>query len=125
MTQVVQHSEAFAEGICVHLQLVKMGASVLAWVGATSSGADPEPLTPTGRLDSLAFAATTRFDNGAAIGSSLLGKGVDDCSEMMAKRIAAKTKMNVFVSCNLPTESPDLVVFAEQKLMQMVKQVVE
>ncbi|ORY39976.1 hypothetical protein BCR33DRAFT_853091 [Rhizoclosmatium globosum] len=120
-TVVAQHTIPFTEGTHVHIQIIQMGSSVFVWIGATQGDA-VHSLKPTGQLAALAFAATTRFNNGAAIGSTLIAAKVDDASEGIAKRIAARTKMNVFVSCDLPSEAADLVVFSERHTVKLLKE---
>ncbi|KAI8843857.1 hypothetical protein BJ741DRAFT_589424 [Chytriomyces cf. hyalinus JEL632] len=120
-TQVVQHSAPYTEGVTVHVQVVRMGSSLVAWLGASDNQSEAG-MEPRGRIDSLALAMHSKFNT---VASTLLSKGVDDPSEVIAKRIASKTKMNVFVTCDLSTNDSDLQVFAERTLMQTIKQLLQ
>ncbi|KAJ3299623.1 hypothetical protein HK104_008216 [Borealophlyctis nickersoniae] len=56
-----------------------------------------------------------------ATGSTLFGSNPDDLSERLAKRLATKLKIQVFVSFNVPSDNEDLVAFAERRLAQCVR----
>ncbi|KAJ3065415.1 hypothetical protein HDU98_011218 [Podochytrium sp. JEL0797] len=128
---VAQQSSTYTSGdtqLTVHVQVVLLGASLVAWLGAEPSKGTNDEGTPrgaSGHLSALAFAATTRFDTNAASSAALINKDIDDPSEGVARRIATRTKLNCFVVCDLPNNAQDLLVFAEKQLMKTVLALLE
>ncbi|KAI9197340.1 uncharacterized protein BJ171DRAFT_570743 [Polychytrium aggregatum] len=128
---VVQASEIF-DGVAVHFQVVVMADSLIVWAGKGDGPSDQQQRrsasdsAPTGRLGSLAL-AMPNLGNGVPTSTKLFGASLDERSESMAKRLAAKFKKQFFVTIDLPS-TPDgieLSLFAEKKLVQVVKDVLE
>ncbi|KAJ3383948.1 hypothetical protein HDU84_003266 [Entophlyctis sp. JEL0112] len=125
---VAQSSALFDAAVAVHFLIVRAHAgSLVVWIGAAPADSPDTPgAAPTGHLAALAvaFPPTPNIPNPAS--SSLLpATSVDDVSEGIARRIAMKTKANVFVSCDLPPNATDLIVFAERKLVSLLKEMAD
>ncbi|KAJ3199223.1 hypothetical protein HDU82_000626 [Entophlyctis luteolus] len=125
---VAQSSALFDAAVAVHFLIVRAHAgSLVVWIGAAPADSPDTPgAAPTGHLVALAvaFPPTPHIPNPAS--SSLLpATSVDDVSEGIARRIAMKTKANVFVSCDLPPNATDLIVFAERKLVSLLKEMAD
>ncbi|TPX67660.1 hypothetical protein SpCBS45565_g03636 [Spizellomyces sp. 'palustris'] len=102
-------------------QFTVMESSVFAWVGTPGSGVDEGITTATGRLDGLAVAMPTRFDK-TATSTSLLPTFADDVSERIARRLATKLGIQVFISFNVPTTNEELALIAERRLAVLINE---
>ncbi|KAJ3017594.1 hypothetical protein HKX48_003459 [Thoreauomyces humboldtii] len=122
----------------LHFQIMHLQDSLFAWAGADSSSpsnpsqqhhqphqdADaPRSLAPpTGNLTGLAVAMPTRYES-AAISTVLLPVAADDPNERIAKRLATKHAMQVFVALDLPLANVEVLRIAERRLAVLTKEV--
>ncbi|KAI9105440.1 hypothetical protein DFS34DRAFT_9750 [Phlyctochytrium arcticum] len=106
----------------LNIQVVMMDRSLFAWLGVSS--ADPNNATPMGSLSGLALAMPTPYDKVAAV-TPLYPTSVDDISEKMAKRLATRYNMQVFLSFNFPAATERQLLAAEKQLAQHIKSVLD
>ncbi|KAJ3149157.1 hypothetical protein HDU89_003872 [Geranomyces variabilis] len=132
--QVYQATETH-DGIILHFQLTRMQDSLFAWVGTPSSttgpsldptSASPSPSSsaPTGRLLGLSVAMPTKYDRAAVSTILLPASSADDPNEKIAKRLATKHGIQVFVALDLvgAGEGELILRLAERRLGALVKE---
>jgi hypothetical protein len=67
-------------------------------------------------MGSLSTSIQTRYDAMPLV-SGLIGNPEFE-EQQIAQRLARRTGLQVFVTCQLPDNLPELFVFAEKKIMQ-------
>ncbi|KAM4705481.1 proteasome assembly chaperone 4 [Rhinophrynus dorsalis] len=98
----------FSEKICdqlVHFHAMGMEDCFFLWIGLSPS------------LSNLAVAMCSRFDS-VPLSSLVLGDTSDTTSSSLAQRLAMKTKKQVFVSVNVPTNESQLMLLIEKRVKQ-------
>lgn len=106
---VHEKSALFNEEKSVHFHVVRMGEGFYAWAG-----------DERGRMDNLAVAIQTRFDQMPSA-RELLDAGKDDGpGRAMAARLAKRFKAPVFLSVNFPTLEDELALFVERELLALI-----
>ncbi|TPX61189.1 hypothetical protein PhCBS80983_g01272 [Powellomyces hirtus] len=121
----------------LHFQITRMQDSLFAWVGESSPSSQqshddiPDPSSssnqsaPTGKLDGLSVAMPTRYDR-SAVSTVLLPQSADDPNERIAKRLATKHGIQVFVAMEVNStggESDVVLRLAERRLAALIKDV--
>ncbi|KAJ3170828.1 hypothetical protein HDU87_008713 [Geranomyces variabilis] len=130
--QVFQATETH-DGITLHFQLTRMEDSLFAWVGTPSSttgpsldptSASPSSSAPTGRLLGLSVAMPTKYDRAAVSTILLPASSADDPNEKLARRLATKHGIQVFVALDLAGAGEGELVLrlAERRLAAFVKE---
>ncbi|KAJ1477796.1 hypothetical protein T484DRAFT_1905636 [Baffinella frigidus] len=95
--------------VAVCVQILAMKGSYIIWVGTKR---------PT--FQALDLAMMTPMDP-VPVGSTLMGDSADSPGPSLAKRVAMKTKAQVYLSYNLPSTMPALQAGVEQLLMREIK----
>ena len=93
----------------VHMHVVRMAESFYAWVGDDS-----------GRLDTLAVAIQTRFNEMPSAREVLNSGGDDAAGRGMAMRLAKRFKVPVFLSVNIEQLDAELALFVERELVGLI-----
>lgn len=112
MTQqlaTMERSLTFNEERGVHLHAIRMAESYYAWAGDQD-----------GRMDSLAVAVQTRFDempSSRELFDAPRGSGV---SRGMAARLSKRLKVPVFLSVNFEQLDDELALFVERELLRLL-----
>ncbi|KAJ3163324.1 hypothetical protein HDU88_006423 [Geranomyces variabilis] len=130
--QVYQATETH-DGIILHFQLTRMQDSLFAWVGTPSSttgpsldptSASPSSSAPTGRLLGLSVAMPTKYDRAAVSTILLPASSADDPNEKIARRLATKHGIQVFVALDLAGAGQEELILrlAERRLGVLVKE---
>ncbi|KAI8809424.1 hypothetical protein BJ742DRAFT_771239 [Cladochytrium replicatum] len=99
----------------IQVQVIELDNSYFVWVGACP----PNESGPTGKLENLAVAMPTKYAP-TATGTTLLAKGVDTDAELIAKRLSTKLKKMIYLS--LDVGSQDLLVLAQRKVGDVLKE---
>jgi hypothetical protein len=108
---VYEKSALFNEERSVHIHVVRMGEGFYVWAG-----------DQRGRMDNLAVAIQTRFDQMPSA-RELLDVGKDDGpGRGMATRLAKRFKAPVFLSVNFPTLEDELALFVERELLALISE---
>eukprot|EP00041_Stephanoeca_diplocostata_P024673 m.631894 g.631894 ORF g.631894 m.631894 type:complete len:129 (+) comp22574_c0_seq4:293-679(+) len=107
---VKQFSVKYADTVTIHFHMISFSGGVYVWTGLSS-----------GALLNFAVAIPTRFDDIPA-STELLSSAVDTSSTLMAQRIAKRTGLQVFISCDLPSEPRGLQSAVERRILQELRQ---
>ncbi|XP_002741269.1 proteasome assembly chaperone 4-like [Saccoglossus kowalevskii] len=89
----------------IHFHVLKLNESFLVWIGDRSAN-----------MSSLAVSMTTPYDQ-IPSSASLLGEASDTPSTVLSQKLAKKTRKQVFVSYNLPTDQM-LLPLVEKRLIE-------
>lgn len=82
-----------------------MKDSFLIWIGESAP-----------KLQQLAVAMQVRVDK-MPVSSVLMGDPLETTSSSLAQKFAKKTQKQVFVSYNLPTSDPQLLLLVEKRAL--------
>ncbi|ELU06278.1 hypothetical protein CAPTEDRAFT_21390 [Capitella teleta] len=103
----------FQEGIdgsVVVFHVMAMLDSLFIWIG------NQQP----SNFSNLALAMHTKYETGATA-LNIFGKDTDSTSSNIAKKIASKTKKQIYVSYNLASDETPMLSAVELRLMQEMK----
>ncbi|XP_063779137.1 proteasome assembly chaperone 4 isoform X1 [Pseudophryne corroboree] len=98
----------FSEKICdrlIHFHVMGLEGCFFLWVGLSAG------------LCNLAVAMCSKFDS-VPLSTLILGDKSDTTSSSFAQRLAMKTKKQVFVSVNIPSNDSQLMLLIEKRIKE-------